>query len=61
MPHPVTIYCDITGRETRLPLKIQGDGMGPALRLSQDVVNLENVFRGANRTFEVGSLNFIDD
>ncbi|KAM6380942.1 hydrocephalus-inducing protein homolog [Pluvialis apricaria] len=31
-----TVYCDISGRETRLPLCIKGEGMGPPARFSFD-------------------------
>ncbi|CAO2609936.1 Hydrocephalus-inducing protein, partial [Lemmus lemmus] len=29
-----TIYCDISGREIRLPLRIRGEGMGPKIHFN---------------------------
>ncbi|XP_077975805.1 hydrocephalus-inducing protein homolog isoform X2 [Styela clava] len=48
-----TAFCDITGRETRLPLKIRGDGMGPKLVFSYDSLDIGNVFAGSTHTYEV--------
>ncbi|XP_045894223.1 hydrocephalus-inducing protein homolog [Micropterus dolomieu] len=49
-----TIYCDVTGRESRLPLTIKGEGMGPELQLSYNLMNMKNkVFIGAKSCYEV--------
>lgn len=53
-----TAYCDITGRESRLPLKVRGDGMGPKLVFSLDCLDIGNVFAGSTHTYEVRSLVF---
>ena len=46
-------YCDITGRETRLPLKITGEGLGPKAMFSCDSIDIGNVFVGSRHSYEV--------
>ncbi|XP_074007853.1 hydrocephalus-inducing protein homolog [Numenius arquata] len=48
-----TVYCDISGRETRLPLRIKGEGMGPRLRFSFDQLDIGKVFVGSAHSYEV--------
>ncbi|XP_061876014.1 hydrocephalus-inducing protein homolog [Colius striatus] len=48
-----TIYCDISGRETRLPLCVQGEGKGPLLRLSFEQLDIGEVFVGSAHSYEV--------
>ncbi|XP_078527074.1 hydrocephalus-inducing protein homolog isoform X2 [Lissotriton helveticus] len=48
-----TIYCDITGRETRLPLRIKGEGMGPQLRFNFDQLDIGKVFVNSLHSYEV--------
>ncbi|XP_031731518.1 hydrocephalus-inducing protein homolog isoform X1 [Anarrhichthys ocellatus] len=48
-----TIYCDVTGREARLPLTIHAEGMGPNLQLNYDLVDMQNVFVGHKTRYEV--------
>ncbi|XP_067158936.1 hydrocephalus-inducing protein homolog [Apteryx mantelli] len=40
------VYCDISGRETRLPLHIRGEGIGPKLRFDFDQLDIGEVFLG---------------
>ncbi len=47
-----TAFCDVTGRESRLPLKIRGDGMGPQVQLSFDEMDLGNIFINSTHTYE---------
>uniref|UniRef100_A0A8C3T1C3 HYDIN axonemal central pair apparatus protein n=1 Tax=Chelydra serpentina TaxID=8475 RepID=A0A8C3T1C3_CHESE len=47
-----TIYCDISGRETRLPLRIKGEGMGPKLLFSFDQLDIGKVFVGSTHSYE---------
>ncbi|NXA22511.1 HYDIN protein, partial [Ibidorhyncha struthersii] len=47
-----TVYCDISGRETRLPLRIKGEGMGPWLRFSFDQLDIGKVFVGSAHSYE---------
>ena len=46
-------FCDVTGRETRLPLKLKGEGLGPKLRFSFDTLDIQNVFVNSAHAYEV--------
>ncbi|XP_035827636.1 hydrocephalus-inducing protein [Aplysia californica] len=48
-----TAYCDITGRESRLPLRIRGDGEGPKVDFSFNHLDLGNIFIGSKHTYEI--------
>ncbi|XP_070763174.1 hydrocephalus-inducing protein homolog [Enoplosus armatus] len=49
-----TIYCDVTGREARLPLTIKGEGVGPELQLSFNLMDMKyKVFIGDKNCYEV--------
>ncbi|XP_074751314.1 hydrocephalus-inducing protein homolog, partial [Athene noctua] len=52
-----TVYCDISGRETRLPLRIEGEGIGPRLRFSCEQLDIGKVFVGLNHSYEVVLFN----
>ncbi|OCT82470.1 hypothetical protein XELAEV_18025000mg [Xenopus laevis] len=47
-----TIYCDITGRETRLPLRIRGEGLGPKLHFNFDQLDIGKIFVGSIHSYE---------
>ncbi|XP_068025945.1 hydrocephalus-inducing protein homolog [Melanerpes formicivorus] len=46
-------YCDISGREARLPLHIQGEGRGPWLCFSLEQLDLGQVLVGSSSKSEV--------
>ncbi|XP_059190373.1 hydrocephalus-inducing protein homolog [Centropristis striata] len=48
-----TIYCDVTGRESRLPLTIRAEGLGPNLQLDYDLMDMKNVFIGDKDCYKV--------
>ncbi|CAH1779299.1 unnamed protein product [Owenia fusiformis] len=48
-----TAYCDIVGRETRLPLRIKGDGIGPKVQFSFDSLDMGNIFISSSHAYEV--------
>ncbi|XP_029378255.1 hydrocephalus-inducing protein homolog [Echeneis naucrates] len=48
-----TMYCDITGRDSRLPLTIKSEGIGPELQLNYNLMDLKNVFIGDKNCYEV--------
>ncbi|XP_074738457.1 hydrocephalus-inducing protein homolog [Strix uralensis] len=52
-----TVYCDISGRETRLPLRIKGKGIGPRLRFSFEQLDIGKVFVGLEHSYEVVLFN----
>ncbi|KFV73572.1 Hydrocephalus-inducing protein, partial [Struthio camelus australis] len=47
-----TVYCNISGRETRLPLRIRGEGIGPRLRFSFNQLDIGKVFVGSAHSYE---------
>ncbi|XP_071959113.1 hydrocephalus-inducing protein homolog isoform X2 [Antedon mediterranea] len=55
-----TAYCDITGRESRLPLRIRGDGVGPKLMFSFDSLDMGHIFIGSTHAYEVVISNIGD-
>ncbi|KAK6174452.1 hypothetical protein SNE40_017727 [Patella caerulea] len=48
-----TAYCDITGRESRLPLRIKGEGAGPRLQFSVETLDMGNIFIGSVHSYEI--------
>ncbi|XP_062817752.1 hydrocephalus-inducing protein homolog isoform X1 [Anolis carolinensis] len=48
-----TVYCDISGRETRLPLRIKGEAMGPKLQFNIDQLDIGKIFVGSSHSYEV--------
>ena len=53
MEYDRVAYCDITGRESRLPLHIKGCGMGPNIQFSYDTLDMGNIFVFSTHTYEV--------
>ncbi|NXG68880.1 HYDIN protein, partial [Baryphthengus martii] len=47
-----TVYCDISGRETRLPLRVKGEGTGPRLCFNFDQLDIGKVFVGSAHGYE---------
>ncbi|XP_048371298.1 hydrocephalus-inducing protein homolog [Sphaerodactylus townsendi] len=47
-----TVYCDISGRESRLPLRIKGEAMGPKLLFNFDQLNIGKIFIGSAHSYE---------
>ncbi len=47
------VYCDVTGRESRLPLRIRGEGIGPRCAFSFDTLDIQNVFVNSAHAYEV--------
>uniref|UniRef100_A0A8B9BFH4 HYDIN axonemal central pair apparatus protein n=1 Tax=Anser brachyrhynchus TaxID=132585 RepID=A0A8B9BFH4_9AVES len=52
-----TVFCDISGRETRLPLRVKGEGEGPRLRFSFDQLDIGKVFVGSAHSYEAVLFN----
>ena len=46
-------YLDITGRESRIPLKILGEGIGPKVQYSFDSLDVGHVFVGSTHSYEI--------
>ncbi|XP_058530078.1 hydrocephalus-inducing protein homolog isoform X1 [Ochotona princeps] len=47
-----TIYCSISGREIRLPLRIKGEGMGPKVHFNFELLDVGKVFLGSVHCYE---------
>ncbi|XP_072823786.1 hydrocephalus-inducing protein homolog [Vicugna pacos] len=47
-----TVYCDIAGREIRLPLRIKGEGMGPKIHFNFELLDIGKVFVGSVHCYE---------
>ena len=57
MTYTRTVYCDITGRETRLPLKLRGDAAGPTAAFAFDSIELGAVFINTTHVYSVEVTN----
>ncbi|KAM6177458.1 hydrocephalus-inducing protein homolog [Erethizon dorsatum] len=47
-----TMYCDISGREIRLPLRIKGEGIGPKIHFNFELLDIGKVFTGSIHCYE---------
>ena len=47
------MYCDVAGRESRLPLRIRGEGIGPRVVFSLDSLDIGNIFINSKHSYEV--------
>ncbi|XP_061325296.1 hydrocephalus-inducing protein-like [Pezoporus flaviventris] len=52
-----TVYCDISGCESRLPLCISGEGVGPQVELSCEQLSIGEVSVGSSHSYRVILLN----
>ncbi|XP_069729717.1 hydrocephalus-inducing protein homolog [Phaenicophaeus curvirostris] len=52
-----TVYCDISGREARLPLHIKAEGIQTGLCFSYEQLDIGNVSVGSARSYEVFLFN----
>ncbi|XP_064262792.1 hydrocephalus-inducing protein homolog [Passer domesticus] len=50
-------YCSISGRESRLPLQLRGEGQGPLVELSCDTLELGDIFVNTPHVCEVNLIN----
>ncbi|XP_056371926.1 hydrocephalus-inducing protein-like, partial [Oenanthe melanoleuca] len=50
-------YCDISGCESRLPLRLRGEGQGPLVELSNRTLNLGNILLNTPYVYEVKLIN----
>ncbi|XP_027749345.1 hydrocephalus-inducing protein homolog, partial [Empidonax traillii] len=50
-------HCDISGRESRLPLRLKGEGLGPCLQLNIDELNMGKLFVGETYSYEAMLVN----
>ncbi|XP_057890421.1 hydrocephalus-inducing protein-like [Melospiza georgiana] len=50
-------YLSISGRESRLPLRLRGEGQGPLVEFSSHTLNIGNVFVNSSHIHEVELIN----
>ncbi|XP_074407193.1 hydrocephalus-inducing protein homolog isoform X2 [Zonotrichia albicollis] len=50
-------YCNISGRESRMPLYLRGEGQGPLVELSSPTLNFGNIFINTPYVYEVNLIN----
>ncbi|XP_036202709.1 hydrocephalus-inducing protein homolog [Myotis myotis] len=50
--YQMTVYCEISGREIRLPLRIKGQGMGPKIHFNFELLDIGKVFVGSVHCYE---------
>ncbi|XP_049580395.1 hydrocephalus-inducing protein homolog [Syngnathus scovelli] len=48
-----TIYCDVTGKKSRIPLTVKGEGLGPAMQISCKLMDMKNIFISHTVSYEV--------
>ncbi|KAI9356512.1 hypothetical protein DFJ73DRAFT_958267 [Zopfochytrium polystomum] len=48
-----SMYCEVSGRQHRLPFLLKGEGIGPKARFLQDSFNLEQIFVNTHQEFEL--------
>ncbi|XP_063716545.1 hydrocephalus-inducing protein homolog isoform X4 [Symsagittifera roscoffensis] len=46
-------FCEVTGRENRMPLRLKGEALGPKVSLSYVDLNVGNVYINSTHLFEV--------
>ena len=52
-----TAFCDVTGREFRLPLRIRGNGIGPSVKFSCDLIDTGRIFVFSTHSYELVMAN----
>lgn len=48
-----TAFCDVTGKDARLPLVLNGHGLGPKIKLNLRSLDIGPVFLGSHQSYEV--------
>ena len=56
--HSATMYLDISGKASRIPLKLTGEANGPRARFSSPEINMGQVYVNSDNTCEVEIENF---
>ncbi|XP_061825847.2 hydrocephalus-inducing protein homolog [Nerophis lumbriciformis] len=52
-----TIYCDVTGQTSHVPLTIKGEGLGPEVQINCNLMDMKTIFIGQTVSYEVQLLN----
>ncbi|XP_077566662.1 hydrocephalus-inducing protein homolog isoform X1 [Stigmatopora nigra] len=48
-----TIYFDVTGQKSDMPLTVSGEGLGPAVHINCTMMDMKNIFIGHTVSYEV--------
>ncbi|KAL7750642.1 hypothetical protein RI367_003984 [Sorochytrium milnesiophthora] len=52
-PHSKSAFCEVAGRESRLPIQLCGESIGPRVRFSYDLLEIDSVFVNSEHVYEV--------
>ncbi|KAJ3206444.1 hypothetical protein HDU82_004517 [Entophlyctis luteolus] len=52
-PNSTSVFCEVVGRQHRLPLLLKGEGIGPKGRFSYDSVDIREVFINTRHKYEI--------
>lgn len=55
--YEATAFCDVTGREARVALKLAGQGIGPKIEFSFNSASLGYIFTNSKHTYELVMAN----
>ncbi|KAJ3029566.1 UNVERIFIED_CONTAM: hypothetical protein HDU68_011780 [Siphonaria sp. JEL0065] len=55
-PNLTTIYCEVSGRQARLPLLLKGEGIGPKGKFSCTAIDVQEVFINTYHQYEVRAI-----
>nr|XP_057932234.1 hydrocephalus-inducing protein homolog isoform X2 [Doryrhamphus excisus] len=48
-----TIYCDVTGQKSPIPLTVKGEGLGPDVQINCNLMDMKNIFIGHTVSYEL--------
>lgn len=51
--HSSIAYCEVEGRESRLPLQLKGASIGPKVKFSYTSFSIGEIFIGTSHIYEV--------
>ncbi len=53
MDYSAVAFCQVSGRENRMPLRLKGEALGPKVSLSYGELNVGNVYINSTHLFEI--------
>lgn len=51
--HPYVCYAVLLGKKSRIPLIVKGEGLGPAMQINCNLMEMKNIFIGHTVSYEV--------
>ena len=58
--HAATLFCQVQGRQSRLPCQLKGEANGPRAKFSFDIMEMQNIFINTSSTYTTYLTNFGD-